>query len=221
VPLTAAVQHEGEPLAQPGDGSGLRLVAARVVATYRAERPVGPASWWPSGTWPGTRTTARTAGPPRCCSPAATSTASSAAPGTRGRAAGCNPLRQAVYSRTVRFSFRARQGSAAVVRGARQGGAHVVRGDRHWLDRRTAVRRRGGRPAPLGALLRAPGPPRPRQAPRRPAPRRRRGGRGPQRLRQLLPPGGAGPLPAPARPRGPLAAPGDDRRAQGHQAARA
>jgi hypothetical protein len=79
VPLPAAVQHEGEPLAQPGGVSGLRLVAARVVASYRAERPVGPASWWPSGTWPGTPTTARTAGPPPCSSPAGISTASSAA----------------------------------------------------------------------------------------------------------------------------------------------
>src|SRR5262249_51414038 len=82
-----------------------------------------------------------------------------------------------------------------------QGGSpHGVRRFGDALARPVAARRRGGRPAVVGTLLRTARRPRPPQAAVRAAPRGRRGGRGPQRLRQLLPPGRGGALPPVARP---------------------
>src|SRR5262249_56868276 len=71
----------------------------------------------------------------------------------------------------------------------------------------------GGRPAPVGALLRPPGGVRARQVARRLAACRRRGGRGPVGLPQLLPGGSA--FPTPERPRRPVAGAGHAHRPQG------
>ena len=72
-----------------------------------------------------------------------------------------------------------------------QRASHGIPGRRlgHALDRRPEGRRRLRRPAPLGALLPPPRPPRPRPAPLGAPGRgdRGRGGRGLERLRQLLP----------------------------------
>ena len=92
----------------------------------------------------------------------------------------------------------------------------------HALDRRPQGRRRLCRPAPLGAILPPPRPPRPRPAPLGAPGRgdRGRGGRGLERLRQLLPRRRPRPLPPARRPRRPLAAAGRHHRPQGPRPAR-
>ncbi len=91
----------------------------------------------------------------------------------------------------------------------------------HPLDRRAQGGRRRRRAAPLGAVLRPPGPHGPRQAPGPPSSRGGRGGRRAERLRQLLPRGRRGAIPQTDRPRRPLAAAGRPHGAQGHQPGRA
>src|SRR5262249_51243436 len=78
-------------------------------------------------------------------------------------------------------------------------------------------RRRGRRPATVGALLPPPGRPGPGQAPGPAPPRCRRGGRGPDRLGQFRPRRGGRPLPPPGRPPRSVAAAGHPHRTQGLQ----